>query len=425
MTTSTPLNILVIGGGGREHAIVKALKRSPRCAALYCSPGNGGIQDDATCLTLDTPDAIANFCINEGIDLVVIGPEQPLVEGLSDFLRAKHITVFGCSQAAAQLEASKTFTKMICDEAAINTAWYGSFTDAAQAQAYLKDHPLPVVLKADGLAAGKGVIICQTHEEASTTLEEMFAGKFGEASRTVVIEEFLEGEELSFFALCDGDKAFSFGSAQDHKAAYDGDTGPNTGGMGTYSPAPVMTDALETRIMDDIVTPALQAMKARGTPYQGILFVGLMVKDGTPRLIEFNVRLGDPETQVILTRLESDLAALLYDAAQGALPDTPLQFSQQAALCVVMAANGYPGAYQKGSVIGGIDALQQADDLAIYHAGTKQEDGRLLAHGGRVLGVTALGATVREAQQRAYEAVDAIDWPDGFCRRDIGWRAVG
>jgi phosphoribosylamine---glycine ligase len=420
----TALRILIIGSGGREHAMVKALKRSPHVAFLACASGNGGIAADALCVTLPTKEAITEYCTAEAIDLVIIGPEQPLIDGVSDYLRESNILVFAPSQTAAQLEASKAFTKILCDEVGIPTAGYAAFTDAAAAKAYSTTHPLPIVIKADGLAAGKGVVIAQSHAEAEACIEEMFAGKFGDASKKLVIESFLQGEELSFFALCDGVRAVPFGSAQDHKTAYDGDVGPNTGGMGTYSPAPMVTDALEGRIMRDIITPAVEGMAKRGTPYQGILFAGLMIEDGVPTLIEFNTRLGDPETQVILPRLQEDFALLCFNAARGGLPASPLTFSKDAALCVVMAAKGYPESFEKGTEIHNLAAAETMPYVTVYHAGTTRQGDKLLATGGRVLGVTAIAATVREAQTRAYAAVDAIDWKEGFCRRDIGWRAI-
>lgn len=418
------LSVLVIGSGGREHAIIKSLLRSSKLGTLYCAPGNGGIADDATLVALNTTDEIVDFCQKEPIDLVIIGPEQPLVDGLSDALRAQDIAVFGCSQAAAQLEASKDFTKQLCDEAHIPTAAYATFDNADEANQYCASQSLPIVLKADGLAAGKGVIIAQTHAEAQQALDEIFGGKFGNAGHKVVIEEFLNGEELSFFALCDGTHAISFGSAQDHKAVYDGDKGPNTGGMGTYSPAPIMDAALEKRIMREIITPAIDTMKERGTPYHGILFAGLMIQNGTPKLIEFNVRFGDPETQTVLSRLQNDFLDICYQAAQGSLPDKTLDFSSDTALCVVMAAKGYPSDYAKGSEIRDVGKAELIDGVTVFHAGTARKGDRLLSNGGRVLGVTATASTVTQAQAKAYRAVDAIHWQDGFCRRDIGWRAV-
>lgn len=423
-TSNESLNVLVIGGGGREHAIIRAVSRSPRCGSLYCAPGNAGIAEEAHCVDLAGHAAVIAFCRDKAIDLVMIGPEQPLVDGLSDALREAGLAVFGPSQAAARLEASKAFTKAVCDAASIPTAGYASFTDLDAALQYCEGQTLPLVIKADGLAAGKGVIICETPDDVEATLKAMFTGQFGEASKRVVIEDYLIGEELSVFALCDGKQAWLFGSAQDHKAAYDGDKGPNTGGMGAYSPAPVMTQALEQKVMDRIIAPAVLEMADRGTPYQGMLFAGLMVKDGEPKLIEFNARLGDPEAQVLLSRLADDCLELCYNAACGELPHKPVQFREEAALCVVVAAEGYPGPYEKGTEIRGLDEADGLEGVTIYHAGTTREDGRILASGGRVLGVTALAPTVKVAQGRAYAAVDRLDWPQSFCRRDIGWRAI-
>jgi phosphoribosylamine---glycine ligase len=419
------IHCAVIGSGGREHAIIKTIKRSPRCGRLYAITGNGGIAEDAICLSLSTHEEITHFCKEQAIDLVIIGPEQPIVDGLSDYLRTQGIRTFAPSQAAGQLEASKSFTKHVCDEGNIPTASYAHFTNEQEALTYIASHPFPIVIKADGLAAGKGVVIAQTPEEAQQTIKEMFAGKFGDASRQIVIEAFLQGEEVSFFALCDGEHAVPFGSAQDHKTAYDGDTGPNTGGMGTYSPAPIMNEALEQQIMDHIIFPTLTVMKQRGTPYTGILFAGLMIENNHATLIEFNTRLGDPETQVILTRLQDDLLALCFNAANGQIPSASVHFSNDAALCVVMAANGYPNEYQKNTIINGLENVKTMPYVTVFHAGTtRQEDGTLIATGGRVLGITATGANVTQAQQRAYAAVDTVIWRDGFCRRDIGWRAI-
>lgn len=418
------LNILVLGSGGREHALCVALRRSSGVGALYASPGNGGIASVAECVELADAAHIIDFCQHQHIGLVVIGPEQPLVDGVSDALREAGIRVFGCSQAAAQLEGSKGFTKDLCAKYNIPTGAYGRFTDAASAKDYLSTQSMPIVIKADGLAAGKGVVISHRRREAERVIDEMFAGKFGEASRSIVIEEFLEGEEISFFALCDGERAVEFGSAQDHKTAYDGDTGPNTGGMGAYAPAPIVTPELRDAIMRTIITPTVKAMKAEGHPFAGVLFAGLMITKTGPQLIEYNVRFGDPEAQVLLTRLQDDLASLLYKAAGGSLPESPLRMDKRAALCVVMAAKGYPAAYEKGSEIRNLEQVAMLEDVVVYHAGTVRNEGHILAHGGRVLGVTALGDNVEQAQAKAYQAVDAIDWPEGFCRRDIGWRAV-
>ncbi len=419
------MRILVIGSGGREHAIVKALLNSPRVTKLWCADGNGGIAQDVECLRLPDPASILAFAQKEKVDLVVVGPEQALVDGVTDTLRAAGIRVFGPSKEAAQLEASKGFTKDLCRKYGIPTGEYQRFTDADAAKEYIARQPMPIVIKADGLAAGKGVVICIRRGEAERTIDEMFSGMFGEAGASIVIEEFLEGEEVSFFALCDGTTAIEFGAAQDHKAAYDGDKGPNTGGMGTYSPAPVATAALRQQVMDTIILPTVRAMAKEGIPYQGVLFAGLMITRDGPKLIEFNARFGDPETQVLMARLDDDLAELLFRVAEGKLPQRPVRFKPDAAVCVVMATKGYPGTYEKGSEIRNLAAASALQGVTVYHAGTRAEDGKILAHGGRVLGVTALGATVADAQKRAYEAVDAIDWPQGFCRRDIGWRAIG
>lgn len=421
------MNILVIGSGGREHALVYALNRSPSLDTLYALPGNGGINQDATAVDIPVSDhdAIATFCKKHNIGLAVIGPEDPLVAGLTDALEAKDILVFGPGKEAAQLEGSKAFMKQAAKHYGIPTADYASFTDKDEAKAYIEEKDAPIVIKTDGLAAGKGVVICQTKDEALQELDEYFAGKFGDAGKKVVIEEFLSGEEASFFAICDGKKAIAFGSAQDHKTVGEGDTGPNTGGMGTYSPAPVVTDTLHQRIMDELVTPLVEGMAQDGIPYKGVLFVGVMVDgSGNPKLLEYNVRFGDPECQVLMARLESDLVPLLVAAAKGDLGEQNIQLSDHTALCVVMASKGYPGSYEKKTEIQNLDKASSLQDTIIFHAGTTQEDDRLLAIGGRVLGVTALGSDIIEAQQRAYQAVDAIDWNNGFCRRDIGWRAI-
>lgn len=418
------MKVLVIGSGGREHALCMALSQSPSVDKIYCAPGNGGIEALAECITLNTSHAALEFCTTHGVDLVVIGPEQPLVEGWSDVLREGGVRVFGPSAKAAQLEGSKGFTKDICAKYGIPSGAYGRFRDVDAAKEYLAHQSMPIVIKADGLAAGKGVVIATRRREAERVVEEMFAGKFGEASRSIVIEEYLEGEEISFFALCDGENAVEFGSAQDHKAVGEGDTGPNTGGMGTYAPAPIMTPQLRTEIMKRIVMPTVKAMKKEGAPFTGVLFAGLMITQDGPKVIEYNARFGDPETQVLMARLDEDLGTLLYQAASGSLPARPVKFRPEAALCVVLAADGYPGDYKKGTEIKGVEAARELPNVDVFHAGTVVRDGKLLANGGRVLGVTALGASVAEAQHRAYEAVDVIDWPEGFCRRDIGWRAV-
>lgn len=417
------LNILVLGSGGREHALCDAFMRSASAGNIWCAPGNAGIAQLVTCVNLPTCNDVVKFCQDNSIDLVMVGPEQPLVDGWADALRAANIRVFGPSAKAAQLEGSKGFTKDILAKYNIPTGSYQRFHEAAPAKAYLQSQTLPIVIKADGLAAGKGVIIATSIEEAETTIDEMFAGKFGDASKEIVIEEFLDGEEVSFFALCDGNTAVEFGSAQDHKRVGDGDTGPNTGGMGTYTPAPVVTDPIRDIIMRDIILPTVHAMKAEGMPFQGVLFCGLMIGNKGPQVIEYNVRFGDPEAQVLLARLDDDLADILYRAAGGELPARPLNFRPEAAVCVVMASNGYPDAYQKGTIIRGLDAANATTGVKVLHAGTALQNGEIVAVGGRVLGVTALGKDVKEAQTRAYEAVDKIDWKEGFCRRDIAWRA--
>ena len=419
------MNVLLIGGGGREHALALKLRQSPTLDTLYCSPGNGGI----VAITQPGPADISDhakviaFCRRAGIALVIIGPEAPLVEGLADDLRKAGFAVFGPSAAAAQLEASKSFTKAICAEYGIPTARYAHCTNAKDALAYLREHGVPLVVKADGLAAGKGVVMCETLSAAEEAIAACFSGAFGLAGSSVVIEEKLFGEEASFFAICDGTRAVPLASAKDHKRAYDGDLGPNTGGMGCISPAPMMTDALSARIMREIVTPTLDAMRSRGTPFQGVLYAGLMITAEGPKLIEYNVRFGDPECQVLMLRLQSDLLPLLLAAAQGDLSGVDVAWTDQTAVTVVMAAKGYPGDYEKGSVIRGLNEAGAIEGVTVFHAGTKGgPDNEVVAHGGRVLNVSALGGDVAEARSRAYAAVGKIDWPGGFCRSDIGLR---
>jgi phosphoribosylamine--glycine ligase len=420
------LNVLLIGGGGREHALAWKLKQSPLLGTLYCAPGNAGIAEVAEIVALDIGDhaAVARFCKEREVGLVIIGPEAPLVAGLTDDLEGQGITVFGPSQAAARLEGSKGFTKDLCARAGIPTASYARFSDAASAKAYLARQTLPVVIKADGLAAGKGVTIAETKADAKAAIDACFSGAFGAAGSELVIEEFLRGEEASFFALIDGETALPLATAQDHKRAYDGDRGPNTGGMGAYSPAPIMTPALCRRVMLEIIDPTVRAMAQAGTPFKGVLYAGLMIDDGASKLIEYNVRFGDPECQPLMLRLNSDLLPAFLATAEGRLDGVKLEWSDDPALCVVMAAKGYPGAYAKGSEIKGLDEAARDPAVQIFHAGTKRDGNRILADGGRVLGVTARGPDIRDAQERAYAAVDKIDWPGGFCRRDIGWRAV-
>ena len=420
------MNILLIGSGGREHALARSLSASALCDELLIAPGNPGTAQHGTNVALDVTDhrAVIDFCRVMKIDFVVVGPEAPLVAGLVDDLKAAGIKAFGPSRAAAQLEGSKAFTKDLCAEFGIPTAAYRRFTDAEVAKTYVRNYGVPIVVKADGLAAGKGVVVATSFEDAESAIDMMIGGGLGAAGAEVVIEAFLEGEEASFFALCDGTHAIPFGTAQDHKRVFDGDEGPNTGGMGAYSPAAVLTPELQARAMREIIEPTLAGMRARGTPYTGILYAGLMLTKDGPQLIEYNARLGDPETQVLLPRLKSDLVIALLAACDGVLDSISLQWSDASALTVVMAAKGYPGAVEKGSEIKDIDRAEAMADVIVFHAGTKQDGDRILANGGRVLNVTALGRTISEAKEKAYKAVDAIDWPEGFCRRDIGWRAV-
>ncbi len=418
------MNILVIGAGGREHALVWKISQSPLVDRIFAAPGNGGMAELAQCITLDSADhdAVVDFCCDNDIGLVVIGPELPLVAGLADRLGAENITAFGPSAAAARLEGSKGFTKDLCARHNIPTAAYGRFDNSAAAKAFVRQKGCPIVIKADGLAAGKGVIIAETTAQAEQAIDDILGGQFGAAGAEVVIEEFLKGEEASFFALCDGDHILPLMTAQDHKQVGDGDVGPNTGGMGAYSPAPVMTEDMVERTMDEIILPTMRAMKAEGHPFRGVFFAGLMITEKGPELIEYNVRFGDPECQVLMMRLKSDIVPALIACAEGNLDQINLDWHDMTALTVVMAANGYPGSYEKGSVIGNLDQAEQG--VCIFHAGTKKNNDQILATGGRVLNVTATGPTVREAQDKAYAAVDLIDWPGGFCRRDIGWRAV-
>ena len=422
------MRILVVGGGGREHALCWAIAGSPLCDKLYCAPGNAGIAGEAECVSIAAENipAIVEFAQREGIDFVVVGPESPLVLGLVDRLTEAGIKSFGPTAAAAALEGSKAFMKDLCAKYGIPTAGYGRFTEAKAAKDFIRQKGAPIVVKADGLAAGKGVIIAETVDEAEAAVDSMLTGgQFGEAGEEVVIEEFLGGEEASFFALVDGETALPLASAQDHKRAFDGDKGPNTGGMGAYSPAPVVTDSVVAEVMRKIIEPTVAAMKAEGRPFKGVLFAGLMLTAEGPKLLEYNVRFGDPECQVLCVRLMSDLLPALIATHDGMLKNFQLRWQDKAALTVVMAAKGYPDSYQRGSTIRGLDRAAALSDVMLFHAGTKAgPGGAVLANGGRVLAVTATGATTAAAQARAYDAVDLIDWPQGFCRRDIGWRAV-
>jgi phosphoribosylamine---glycine ligase len=421
------MNILLLGSGGREHALAWKLAQSRLCDRLYAAPGNPGVAEHAQLVALDAADhaAVVAFCEDNRIGLVVIGPEAPLVDGLADTLRSAGFAVFGPSRAAAQLEGSKGFTKDLCARAGIPTAGYVRVSSEADAREALARFGIPVVIKADGLAAGKGVTVAMTQAEADEAVRDIFAGRFGEAGAEAVIEEFLEGEEASFFALTDGSTIFPFGSAQDHKRVGEGDTGPNTGGMGAYSPAPVLTPMLEGEALARIIAPTVRAMTDEGTPYSGVLYAGLMLTRDGPKLIEYNCRFGDPECQVLMMRLESDLAEILLACAENRLSRCqPATFSPETALTVVMAAEGYPGTPKKGGRIDGIAAAEEGG-AKVFHAGTAlADDGAVVASGGRVLNVTARGPSVREAQVNAYAAVDAISFPEGFCRRDIGWREV-
>jgi phosphoribosylamine--glycine ligase len=416
------MNILLLGSGGREHALAWKMAASPLVDRLYCAPGNAGIAQEADCVPLDITDhrGVIAFCQEKRIDLVVVGPEAPLCAGIVDDLSAAGIKAFGPGKAAARLEGSKGFTKDLCKANGIPTAAYERFTEAAAAKAHVGRQGAPIVVKADGLAAGKGVTVAATVDEAERAIDDIMS----EPGATLVVEEFLTGEEASFFVLTDGDAAVPLASAQDHKRVGDGDTGPNTGGMGAYSPAPVLTPALERRALDEIVLPTIAAMRALGCPYKGVLYAGLMITAEGPKLIEYNARFGDPECQVLMLRLKSDLVPALLASVDGVLKNFDLRWHAEVALTVVMAARGYPGAYGRGSAIDGLAEAAQVEGVEIFHAGSRAEGGRVLANGGRVLNVCALGKTVSEAQARAYQAVDRIRWPEGFCRRDIGWQAV-
>ncbi|PZM09199.1 phosphoribosylamine--glycine ligase [Rhizobium tubonense] len=418
------MKVLLIGSGGREHALAWKLAQSPLLTEFYAAPGNPGIAEHATLIDVNTEDhdAIAVVCRERAIDFVVVGPEAPLVAGLADRLRADGIAVFGPSAAAAQLEGSKGFTKDICARYGIPTGAYQRFSNAPAAKAYIRAEGVPIVVKADGLAAGKGVTVAMTVEEALAAVDDCFEGAFGEAGAEVVIEAYLDGEEASFFCLCDGTHALALATAQDHKRVGDGDTGPNTGGMGAYSPAPVMTPDMVERTMKEIIEPTMRGMAESGYPFSGVFFAGLMITAKGPELIEYNVRFGDPECQVLMMRLKSDLLPLLFACANGTLDKAVAVWSDDAALTVVLASNGYPGAYARNTPIASLPG--DTEDAKVFHAGTALKDGVLVATGGRVLNVTATGASVGEAQKRAYALVDRVRWDNGFCRRDIGWQAV-
>ena len=420
------MNILILGSGGREHALAWAVKQNPKCDRLIVAPGNAGIAALAECADIDILDgaAVVGFAAENAMDFIIIGPEAPLAAGVADATRAAGILTFGPSAAAARLEASKAFTKEICDACGAPTARYARFTDLAPALAHIRLEGAPIVVKADGLAAGKGVVVAMTLAEAEAAVTDILGGSMGAAGAEVVIEEFMTGEEASYFVLTDGVTALPIGTAQDHKRAFDGDSGPNTGGMGAYSPAPVLTDAIADRAMAEIILPTIAEMARRGTPYQGVLFAGLMIEAGQGRLVEYNARFGDPETQVLMMRLGAQALDLLLACAEGRLDQAQVNWAEDHALTVVMAAQGYPGAYAKESEIRGLEALPEDSFQMVFHAGTTGVDGKILATGGRVLNATARGDTLAQARERAYALIDRIDWPEGFCRRDIGWRAL-
>jgi phosphoribosylamine---glycine ligase len=420
------MHILLLGSGGREHALAWKIAASPLVTKLWCAPGNAGIAREAECVALDVSDhaAVIEFCKRNAVDLVVVGPETPLAAGIVDDLTAHRIKAFGPSKLASRLEGSKGFTKALCTEFDIPTGAYGRFSDAATAQAYVRSHGAPIVVKADGLAAGKGVVVAQTLAEAEDAVAMMFDGAFGAAGAEVVIEEFLAGREISFFALCDGETAIALASAQDHKRVFDHDQGPNTGGMGAYSPTPFVTPKIHAEIMAKIILPTVAGMKTRGTPFRGVLYAGVMLTPQGPKLFEYNVRFGDPECQVLMLRMMSDIVPAMLASCDGQLKNFDLRWYPESALTVVMAAKGYPGDYAKGTRIEGLDEAAGVEGVEIFHAGTIAKDGAILANGGRVLNVCASGKSITEAQARAYTAVDRIRWPEGFCRRDIGWQAV-
>lgn len=420
------MNILILGSGGREHALAWAIKQNPKTDRLIVAPGNAGIAQLCETADIDILDGgtVVTFCEENAIDFVIIGPEAPLAAGIADATRAAGLLTFGPSAAAAKLESSKAFTKEICDACGAPTAAYARFTEKVSARAYVTEKGAPIVIKADGLAAGKGVVVAMTLPEALAALDNMFSGEFGAAGAEVVIEEFMAGEEASFFILTDGVNALPIGTAQDHKRVGDGDTGPNTGGMGAYSPAPVLTDAIAERAMREIVMPTIDEMARRGTPYQGVLYAGLMIAEGQGRLVEYNARFGDPETQVLMMRLGAQALDLLLATAEGRLDMARVNWADDHALTIVMATNGYPGPYQNGSAIQGLEALHEDSFHMAFHAGTGMADGKIIANGGRVLNLTARGNTLAQARSRAYSMVQTIDWPGGFCRSDIGWRAL-
>jgi len=420
------MNILILGSGGREHSLAWAVNQNPKCDILYCAPGNAGISKVAQCVDLNIENSsdVLKFCLDERIQFVIIGPEAPLAMGIADDLRANNILTFGPSASAAKLESSKAFTKGVCDSCNAPTAKYARFTELELAIEYVHEQGAPIVVKADGLAGGKGVIVAMTLDEAINGLKDIFSGAFGKAGAEVVIEEFMEGEEASFFILSDGKNILPIGTAQDHKRVFDGDTGPNTGGMGAYSPAPIMTKDVTSKAISQIIQPTIDEMAKRGIPYQGVLYAGFMIKDGEPKLVEYNVRFGDPECQALMMRLGAQALDAMLACAKGELNNYKLNWADDHALTIVYAAKGYPGTYEKGSKILGLDKISETTNIQVFHAGTKEEENNIIATGGRVLNITARGSSLKEAHRLAYETIEKIQWENGFYRNDIGWRAL-
>lgn len=420
------MNILILGSGGREHSLAWAVNQNPKCDILYCAPGNAGISKVAQCIDLNIENSsdVLKFCLDERIQFVIIGPEAPLAMGIADDLRANNILTFGPSASAAKLESSKAFTKGVCDSCNAPTAKYARFTELELAIEYVHEQGAPIVVKADGLAGGKGVIVAMTLDEAINGLKDIFSGAFGKAGAEVVIEEFMEGEEASFFILSDGKNILPIGTAQDHKRVFDGDTGPNTGGMGAYSPAPIMTKDVTSKAISQIIQPTIDEMAKRGIPYQGVLYAGFMIKDGEPKLVEYNVRFGDPECQALMMRLGAQALDAMLACAKGELNNYKLNWADDHALTIVYAAKGYPGTYEKGSNILGLDTISESTNIQVFHAGTKEEENNIIATGGRVLNITARGSSLKEAHRLAYETIEKIQWENGFYRNDIGWRAL-
>ena len=420
------MNILILGSGGREHSLAWAVNQNPKCDILYCAPGNAGISKVAQCVDLNIENSsdVLKFCLDKRIQFVIIGPEAPLAMGIADDLRANNILTFGPSASAAKLESSKAFTKGVCDSCNAPTAKYARFTELELAIEYVHEQGAPIVVKADGLAGGKGVIVAMTLDEAVNGLKDIFSGAFGKAGAEVVIEEFMEGEEASFFILSDGKNILPIGTAQDHKRVFDGDTGPNTGGMGAYSPAPIMTKDVTSKAISQIIQPTIDEMAKRGIPYQGVLYAGFMIKDGEPKLVEYNVRFGDPECQALMMRLGAQALDAMLACAKGELNNYKLNWADDHALTIVYAAKGYPGTYEKGSNILGLDTISESTNIQVFHAGTKEEENNIIATGGRVLNITARGSSLKEAHRLAYETIEKIQWENGFYRNDIGWRAL-